>query len=321
MELRTYQAADCKELAQLFYDTVHTVNAADYTEEQRKAWATKEMDLSSWNRSFLEHDTVVAEEEGQIVGFGDMDQDGYLDRLYVHKDHQHRGIATAICDWLEGRHPGCSYTTHASITARPFFEKRGYRVVKEQQVERRGVWLTNFVMKKSSMTVETVYDQRTMTAMAGALRKTIRKKHSRRAHRFGIAVVVLGVLLLGVNLRNGQLLTVQSGLTLLAVSAILVTLLFQDAINGFLAGKRILPGTEAAETRFYEDCYVTETKAGITEWRYDRIQVLAESKGYLIFVLGQNHAQAYDLKQISGGAKEDLIAFLEKRTGKQVVSV
>ena len=39
-------------------------------------------------------------------------------------------------------------TTHASITARPFFEQRGYRVVKEQQVERRGQMLTNYVMVK-----------------------------------------------------------------------------------------------------------------------------------------------------------------------------
>ena len=37
---------------------------------------------------------------------------------------------------------------HASITARPFFEQRGYRVVRQQQVERGGVLLTNFVMEK-----------------------------------------------------------------------------------------------------------------------------------------------------------------------------
>lgn len=35
------------------------------------------------------------------------------------------------------------------MTARPFFEKRGYRVEQEQQVVRRGVTLTNFIMKKT----------------------------------------------------------------------------------------------------------------------------------------------------------------------------
>ena len=77
-----------------------------------------------------------------------MDESGYLDRLYVHKDQQRQGIATAICDALESVSVVNIFTTHASITARPFFEKRGYAVIKEQQVERRGVKLTNYIMKK-----------------------------------------------------------------------------------------------------------------------------------------------------------------------------
>ena len=41
--------------------------------------------------------------------------------------------------------------THASITAKPFFEKRGYKVVKEQKIERQGIFLTNFLMKKGKL--------------------------------------------------------------------------------------------------------------------------------------------------------------------------
>ena len=84
-------------------------------------------------------------ENDVIVGFGDIDKTGYLDRLFVHKDNQRKGIATAICNQLEQFVEG-NITTHASITARPFFEKRGYKVVMEQQAERRGVFLTNYVM-------------------------------------------------------------------------------------------------------------------------------------------------------------------------------
>lgn len=147
-DIRAYRSSDCPELAKLFYDTVHTVNAADYTPEQLDAWATGEVDLDLWNASFLAHHTVVAEKNGVIVGFGDMDESGYLDRLYVHKDFGRQGIATAICDALETATDTKSFTTHASITARPFFEQRGYTVIQEQQVERRGILLTNFVMKK-----------------------------------------------------------------------------------------------------------------------------------------------------------------------------
>lgn len=148
MTIRRYESADCPEMARLFYETVHSVNAADYSEEQLCAWATGEIDLEKWNSSFLEHYSVVALEEGKIIGFGDMDETGYLDRLYVHKDFQRRGAAKAICDELEGAVKAEKYTTHASITARSFFEKRGYKVIKEQQVLRFGVYLTNFVMEK-----------------------------------------------------------------------------------------------------------------------------------------------------------------------------
>lgn len=147
MRIRKYQPSDCKKLAELFYHTVHTVNAKDYTKEQLNVWATKQIDLDKWNQSFQKHDTVVAVHGEVIVGFGDIDETGYLDRLYVHKDHQRKGIATAICNQLEQTVEG-NIVTHASITARPFFEKRGYKVIKEQQVERRGIFLTNFVMVK-----------------------------------------------------------------------------------------------------------------------------------------------------------------------------
>lgn len=147
MEIRKYQRSDCKVLAELFYHTVHTVNTKDYTEEQVNAWATGRLDLEKWDQSFQEHYSIVAVENGIIVGFGDIDETGYLDRLFVHADYQGKGIATAICNQLEQAVKG-NITTHASITARPFFEKRGYKVVKQQQVERQGIFLTNFVMKK-----------------------------------------------------------------------------------------------------------------------------------------------------------------------------
>jgi len=147
MVIRKYQPSDCEILAELFYNTVHTVNGKDYTKEQLDVWATGDVDLEKWNQSFEEHYSLVAIDDEVIIGFGDIDQAGYLDRLYVHSDYQRKGVATAICNQLEQAVPG-SIITHASITARPFFEKRGYRVMKEQQVERQGIFLINFVMKK-----------------------------------------------------------------------------------------------------------------------------------------------------------------------------
>ncbi|HIY63428.1 MAG TPA: GNAT family N-acetyltransferase [Candidatus Mediterraneibacter stercoripullorum] len=159
MEIRPYKTEDIQEIAELFYQTVHTVNAADYTNKQLDAWTDGNIDLAAWDRSFQAHMTLVAvitqseaedkkDASEQIAGFADMNSTGYMDRLYVHKDFQHCGIASALCDRLEEAVDADQITTHASITAKPFFEKRGYRVIREQQVERKGILLTNYVMEK-----------------------------------------------------------------------------------------------------------------------------------------------------------------------------
>lgn len=148
MLLRRYNPKDCEALTSLFYHTVHNVNVKDYSQEQLKAWANDKIDLEVWNKTFSVHYTVVAVENNIIVGFGDIDKLGYLDKLFVHKDYQRRGFATAICDELERVVKTDKITTHSSITAKPFFEQRGYKLVKEQQVQKNDIALTNYIMEK-----------------------------------------------------------------------------------------------------------------------------------------------------------------------------
>lgn len=148
MLIRKYKSADVSEMARLFYETVHAINIRDYTQEQLNQWASGDIDLEKWSESFLEHLTYVAIENNIIVGFGDIDKSGYLDRLFVHKEFQGRGIATAICDKLEKLTGVERVIVHASITAKPFFEKRGYRIIRRQKVERKGVFLINYLMEK-----------------------------------------------------------------------------------------------------------------------------------------------------------------------------
>ena len=94
MHIRPYRSSDCPALAELFYQTVHAVNARDYSPEQLDAWADGRVELAAWDASFRAHDTRVAVEGGVIVGFADLGPDGYLDRLYVHRDWQGRGVAS-----------------------------------------------------------------------------------------------------------------------------------------------------------------------------------------------------------------------------------
>ena len=125
------------------------MNCVDYTLAQLDAWADGNVDIAAWDRLFTAHYTLVAAEGDVIVGFGDIAPDGYLDRLYVHCEHQRQGIASALCDRLEAAVNASVIVTHASVTAKPFFEQRGYVTVREQQAMRKGVLLTNFVMEKN----------------------------------------------------------------------------------------------------------------------------------------------------------------------------
>lgn len=93
----------------------------------------------------------MAVADGVIVGFGDISVDGYLDRLYVHEDYQRQGIATAICNELERHCTGKEVTVHASKTAKGFFERRGYRIIRENIVERNGTSIPNYLMEKPAM--------------------------------------------------------------------------------------------------------------------------------------------------------------------------
>lgn len=150
VRIRRYRQEDCPQLAQLFYDTVHCVNARDYAREQLDAWAAGDVDLTAWDARYQNSFTLIAEKQGAIVGFANMDRQGVLDMLYVHKNTQREGIASLLCDALESAVPTEAYSTYASITARPFFEKRGYVVEKQQQVSLRGQVLTNFYMVKKT---------------------------------------------------------------------------------------------------------------------------------------------------------------------------
>lgn len=152
--VRKYKCADLNQLVKIFYDTIHHINAQHYTKEQLEAWAPESERASKadqWVQSLHDNITFVAEYNHIIVGFSDMTIDGHLDRLYIHKDYQRKGIATTLLQQLEQSAQKLSISvidTEASITARPFFERHGFTVVQEQVVFRHGVSLINYVMNK-----------------------------------------------------------------------------------------------------------------------------------------------------------------------------
>lgn len=170
-------------------------------------------------------------------------------------------------------------------------------------------------------TFDTVYDQKAVTAMARGLRKTIRKKHSRRSHIFGWLVILL-ILLLTLPL-DGEPFVVE-GRTIITWGAgamILVALFFEDSLNAWFARRRMMAGTGRSVSVFTEEEYCSETAAGKTQWRYDTITQIAEEKDYFIFVFDKRYAQVYDKRTLSGGTLEEFRTFLTQKTGREICGI
>ncbi|MBP5975783.1 GNAT family N-acetyltransferase [Brasilonema sp. CT11] len=151
MEIRLFRTQDTEQIAQLFHETVREVNIRDYSNNQVKAWAPDDIYFRNWSEVCLKIFTYVADEEGIIVGFGELEPNGHINCFYCHKNYQRRGVGSQIYQAIEAKALELglnSLFTEASITAKPFFQHMGFSVVKEQQVTRRGETFTNYVMEK-----------------------------------------------------------------------------------------------------------------------------------------------------------------------------
>ncbi len=143
---------DFTSAAKLFFDTVHTINIHDYTQEQLDAWAPQ------WDecrarivRKLSGQQTIGIKECGILIGFGSLDNEGNVDMLYVHKNRQSQGIGKIILMELErlaSERGSRSLALFSSITARPFFESAGYVADRKNTVVRNGIPLTNYRMYK-----------------------------------------------------------------------------------------------------------------------------------------------------------------------------
>lgn len=170
---------------------------------------------------------------------------------------------------------------------------------------------------------ETEYNLTALTAMARGLRKTVRKKRSRRSHILGWVVVVLSVMLMMSSANGSFTLNSKNTVTLLAAGAIVIALIFEDKLNGYFAQKRMLKGTEKAVAVFdtdIGDAFSSRTAAGKSEFYYDNIAAIAKTKNYFVFILSDRYGQVYDINGLTGGTAEDFSQFISEKTGKPVIN-
>jgi putative acetyltransferase len=151
MKIRLFRPEDAARIAQLFHDTVREINIRDYSESQVKAWAPDDLYFRNWLEVCADRFTYVAEQDGEIVGFGELEADGHIDCFYCHKNYQGCGIGKQIYRAIEAKAVELGLNrlfVEASITAKPFFQRMGFSVIREQQVSSRGETFINYAMAK-----------------------------------------------------------------------------------------------------------------------------------------------------------------------------
>ena len=149
--IRDYKKSDEEALWKIHYHTIRNINLGDYSKEQVEAWAPDSFDKQIWEKRMNGLSPFIAEIDGEIVGYTDLQVNGLIDHFFCHDKYQGKGIGRVLMTHVlsigEKRNLKRFYS-EVSITARPFYEHFGFSVVKEQVMEVRGQKLRNFVMEK-----------------------------------------------------------------------------------------------------------------------------------------------------------------------------
>jgi putative acetyltransferase len=138
-------------IVHVYTASIQTLAAGYYTPEQINAWAPAAPDLDKWRHRLAALTTWLMESDGRIAGFISYTGEGYLDYLYTHPSFARRGVATRLYTRMEGSVTARGIKrieTHASLAARAFFERQGFRIDLEEEAECRGSYLRRYAMHK-----------------------------------------------------------------------------------------------------------------------------------------------------------------------------
>jgi putative acetyltransferase len=149
--IRPLVFADGDAAARIIYDAIQIGTRSVYSKTQRNAWAGTSPDPKKWNERFQKLDGFTAEISGKAVGFMTLNSAGYIDLAFVSPDRTGCGVGRKLYEAVEAKALAAGVsdlTTNASLVAKPFFQRFGWRIDCEQAVAIRGETLTNYRMSK-----------------------------------------------------------------------------------------------------------------------------------------------------------------------------
>jgi putative acetyltransferase len=147
--IRRYEPGEEASLFEIYFSAIHLVASHNYTAEQIQAWAPRNLDVVLWENKIREINPFVAELNGELVGYADVQSSGYIDHFFVSGKHPRRGIGSLLMKRIlseAGSLGVSSLNSHVSRTAQPFFERFGFVVTEQRYPNIRGVVVPNALM-------------------------------------------------------------------------------------------------------------------------------------------------------------------------------
>lgn len=151
MRIRRFKPGEEPALLEIYHSAIHLIASRDYTQEQVNAWAPASLDEELWVRRIRGINPFVAELEGALVGYADIQDSGYIDHFFVSGRHSRQGIGRSLMEALESeaKHLGVTeLTSDVSRTAQPFFARFGFQIVEQRMPVVRGIEVPNARMCK-----------------------------------------------------------------------------------------------------------------------------------------------------------------------------
>lgn len=133
MKIRLAQDGDYAAIARLHRQTIRHINSKDYPEDAIQVWSARS-NAQRFRGNADRCKRWVAIMDEKIIGFCDHGFNGELWGLYVHKDYGGRGIGSRLLQIAEKSLKKLGFkkiTLQSTITAKDFYKKHDYKVLKK----------------------------------------------------------------------------------------------------------------------------------------------------------------------------------------------
>lgn len=148
--LRWADEADYDALGRVMFEAVRS-GESQYSEAQRAAWVPVPRSGPQWHERLSGQDVILAEEDGETLGFMSLTADAYVDFAYIRPRAQHSGLFRRMFERIEGRAASTGHKrlrVHASLMAEPAFTAVGFTIRHREEVELGGERFQRFEMEK-----------------------------------------------------------------------------------------------------------------------------------------------------------------------------